>query len=82
MQPPAEARKRAVERFTFTKVFEESAEQLDVFTETGVPKIINGVLNEGRDGLIAALGVTGSGKVRRKKKEYQFFSCFHGILRR
>ncbi|KAI5306652.1 hypothetical protein KEM56_007784 [Ascosphaera pollenicola] len=62
VQPPVDSRKRAIERFTFTKVFEEPAEQLDLFTDTGIPQVIGGVLNEGRDGLIAALGVTGSGK--------------------
>jgi hypothetical protein len=63
LQPPADSRKRAVEKFAFTKVFEEEAQQLDVFEHTGMPSLIDGVLNEGRDGLIATLGVTGSGKV-------------------
>lgn len=63
LQPPADSRKRAVERFGFTKVFEESASQLDVFHGTELESMVRGVLLEGRDGLIATLGVTGSGKV-------------------
>lgn len=64
LQPPNDSRKRAVEKFAFTKVFEEDSRQLDVFENTGMVSLINGVLNEGRDGLVATLGVTGSGKVR------------------
>lgn len=63
VQPPNESRKRAVERFAFTKVFEERATQLDVFEQSGMPDIVKGVLYEGRDGLVATLGTTGSGKV-------------------
>ncbi|KAJ6138413.1 hypothetical protein N7471_004899 [Penicillium samsonianum] len=62
LQPPNDTRKRAVERFGFTKVFEEAASQLDVFHDTGMEPIIRGVLKENRDGLVATLGVTGSGK--------------------
>lgn len=64
LQPPNDTRKRAVERFGFTKVFEEAATQLDVFHDTGMEPMIRGVLKENRDGLVATLGVTGSGKVR------------------
>ncbi|KAJ5103498.1 hypothetical protein N7532_004027 [Penicillium argentinense] len=64
LQPPTDSRKRAVEKFGFTKVFEESAEQLDVFHDIGMDSLVRGVLKEGRDGLVATLGVTGSGKVR------------------
>jgi hypothetical protein len=68
IKPPAnDHRKRAVERFAFTKVFEEEAAQLDLFHEAGVLPLVEGVLGvdgkEGRDGLLATLGVTGSGKV-------------------
>lgn len=63
LHPPTDSRKRAVEKFAFTKVFEEDASQLELFRETGMASIIDGVLNEGRDGLVATLGVTGSGKV-------------------
>lgn len=63
LQPPTDSRKRAVEKFGFTKVFEEGAEQLDVFHDTGMESMVRGVLKEGRDGLVATLGVTGSGKV-------------------
>ncbi|KAJ5236652.1 hypothetical protein N7489_006743 [Penicillium chrysogenum] len=62
LQPPNDTRRRAVERFGFTKVFEETASQLDVFHDTGMEPIIRGVLKENRDGLVATLGVTGSGK--------------------
>jgi hypothetical protein len=64
IQPPTDTRKRAVEKFAFTRVFEEQATQLDIFEGTGMIPLIKGVLTEGRDGLIATLGVTGSGKVR------------------
>ena len=69
LQPPADSRKRAIERFGFTKVFEEGAAQLDVFQDTGMEDTIRGVLLEGRDGLVATLGVTGSGKVRLYPQE-------------
>ncbi|EPS30108.1 hypothetical protein PDE_05058 [Penicillium oxalicum 114-2] len=62
LQPPNDTRKRAIEKFGFTKVFEEHASQLDVFQDTGMESIVRGVLREGRDGLVATLGVTGSGK--------------------
>ncbi|OCK83362.1 kinesin [Lepidopterella palustris CBS 459.81] len=64
--PSSDHRKRAVEKFAFTRVFEEDAVQLDIFKGTGVVPLIEGVLgaegSEGRDGLLATLGVTGSGK--------------------
>ncbi|KAJ5625770.1 hypothetical protein N7510_002079 [Penicillium lagena] len=62
LQPPSDSRKRAVEKFGFTKVFEENASQLDIFHDTGMESLVKGVLKEGRDGLVATLGVTGSGK--------------------
>lgn len=59
-------RKRAIEKFAFTRVFEEDAGQLDLFNSTGLPSVIEGVIGHdgepGRDGLLATLGVTGSGK--------------------
>lgn len=63
LNPPSDSRKRAIEKFAFTKVFEEQAEQIDIFRGTGIVPLIEGVLGEGRDGLMATLGVTGSGKV-------------------
>jgi hypothetical protein len=68
IKPPAnDYRKRAVERFAFTRVFEEAASQLQLFKDAGVLSLVEGVLgtdsSEGRDGLLATLGVTGSGKV-------------------
>lgn len=65
LQPPNDSRKRAIERFGFTKIFGEDATQLEVFEEIGAVENIKGVLQNGRDGLIATLGVTGSGKVRQ-----------------
>ena len=63
IHPPSDSRKRAVEKFAFTRVFEEQAEQLDIFRGSGVVPLIEGVLGGGRDALLATLGVTGSGKV-------------------
>jgi len=66
LNPPNDNRRRAVEKFAFTKVFEENASQLDIFEGTGVLPLVEGVLGaheDGRDGLLATLGVTGSGKV-------------------
>jgi hypothetical protein len=67
LNPPNDNRRRAVEKFAFTKVFEEDSSQLDLFRGTGVVELVEGVLGrsggEGRDGLLATLGVTGSGKV-------------------
>ena len=63
IHPPSDSRKRPVEKFAFTKVFEEQAEQIDIFKGTAMVALIEGVLGERRDGLVATLGVTGSGKV-------------------
>ena len=63
LNPPSDSRKRAVEKFAFTRVFEEQAEQIDIFKGTGIIQVVDGVLGECRDGLVATLGVTGSGKV-------------------
>ncbi|KAL5340113.1 kinesin-like protein [Aspergillus crustosus] len=62
LQPPSETRKRGVEKFGFTRVFDEAASQLNVFEDTGLQSLVKGVLTEQRDGLVATLGVTGSGK--------------------
>jgi len=79
IKPPVDdKRKRAVERFGFTRVFEEDAGQLELFRGTVAVSMIEGVLGargrEGRDGVLATLGVTGSGKVcwekRRKTMEF------------
>lgn len=68
IKPPTnDVRKRAVEKFGFTRVFEERSSQLDVFDKTDVLQMIAGVLGQegkdGKDALLATLGVTGSGKV-------------------
>jgi hypothetical protein len=69
LNPPNDNRRRAVEKFAFTTVFEEEATQLNLFHGTGVLPLVEGVLGpqggDGRDGLLATLGVTGSGKVHR-----------------
>jgi hypothetical protein len=71
LNPPND-RRRAVEKFCFTQVFEEEASQLDVFHCTGVVPLVEGVLaphgGDGTDALLATLGVTGSGKVRDHKQ--------------
>ncbi|KAK0714764.1 P-loop containing nucleoside triphosphate hydrolase protein [Lasiosphaeris hirsuta] len=65
LNPPND-RRRAIEKFAFTQVFEEDATQLDVFHCTGVASLVESVLaphgGEGTDALLATLGVTGSGK--------------------
>ena len=68
IKPPADdKRKRAVEKFAFTQVFEENSGQREIFESSGTVQLVEGVLGaqgrEGRDGLVATLGVTGSGKV-------------------
>lgn len=63
LHPPRDSRKRAVEKFAFTRVFEEATTQRNVFDGTGVADLVESVLSEGRDALLATLGVTGSGKV-------------------
>lgn len=68
IKPPAsDQRKRAVERFAFTRVFQEEASQLDILKSTELPSLVQAVLapdgQQGKDGLLATLGVTGSGKV-------------------
>ncbi|KAI9050685.1 hypothetical protein LZ554_004805 [Drepanopeziza brunnea f. sp. 'monogermtubi'] len=66
LNPPNDNRRRAIEKFEFTEVFEEDSSQLDLFQGTGVLPLVEGVLGpqggEGRDALLATLGVTGSGK--------------------
>lgn len=66
LNPPND-RRRAIEKFAFTQVFEEDATQLDLFQGTRVLPLVEGVLaphgGDGTDGLLATLGVTGSGKV-------------------
>ncbi|KAI1269314.1 P-loop containing nucleoside triphosphate hydrolase protein [Xylariaceae sp. FL1019] len=65
LNPPMD-RRRAIEKFAFTRVFEEDATQLDLFQGTKVLPLVEGVLaphgGDGTDGLLATLGMTGSGK--------------------
>jgi len=72
IKPPVDDhRKRAIEKFAFTRVFEEHVGQRELFESTGTVQLIEGVLGakgrEGRDGLVATLGVTGSGKASKRK---------------
>jgi hypothetical protein len=66
LNPPND-RRRAIEKFVFTQVFEEDATQLDVFHCTRIVSLVEGILaphgGDGTDALLATLGVTGSGKV-------------------
>ncbi|KAI9750167.1 MAG: hypothetical protein M1815_001957 [Lichina confinis] len=66
VSPPADSRRRAVEKFAFTRVFQEDASQLDIFKGVDVLSLVEGVLappgTKQRDGLVATLGVTSSGK--------------------
>lgn len=68
----ADNRKRAVEKFAFTRVFQEDAQQMELFRGTGAMDMIERVLgasgSHARDGLLATLGVTGSGKVTHNAK--------------
>ncbi|KAF2859299.1 P-loop containing nucleoside triphosphate hydrolase protein [Piedraia hortae CBS 480.64] len=64
IKPPADdKRRRAVERFAFTRVFDEYVGQREIFEQCGLLSQVEGVLGpsgrEGRDGLVATLGVTG-----------------------
>ncbi|KAI9791307.1 MAG: hypothetical protein M1816_004088 [Peltula sp. TS41687] len=72
--PPSESKRRAVEKFAFTRVFQEDAGQLDIFHGVEIQSMIEGVLGPdgkaGRDGLLATLGVTGSGKVRAEHVDH------------
>ncbi|KAL7929645.1 kinesin [Trichoderma chlorosporum] len=65
LNPPPDRRK-TIERFGFSRVFEEDAGQLDVFHGTDTSSLIEGVLapngGDGTDAVVATLGVTGSGK--------------------
>ncbi|KAI2624736.1 P-loop containing nucleoside triphosphate hydrolase protein [Xylaria nigripes] len=65
LNPPND-RRRAVEKFAFTRVFEEDTTQLALFYGTKVLPMVEGVLaphgGDGTDGLLATLGMTGSGK--------------------
>ncbi|QUC16026.1 uncharacterized protein UV8b_00267 [Ustilaginoidea virens] len=65
LNPPTD-RRRAIEKFAFTKVFGDEATQLDVFHCTQIASLAEGVLapqgGQGTDAVIATLGVTGSGK--------------------
>jgi hypothetical protein len=71
LNPPND-RRRAIEKFAFTRVFEESATQLDLFQGTKVLPLVEGALaphgGAGTDGLLATLGMTGSGKVCRNNR--------------
>jgi hypothetical protein len=73
LNPPTD-RRRAIEKFAFTRVFEDEATQLDVFHCTEIASLTEGVLapqgGEGTDAVVATLGVTGSGKVSSHLQSY------------
>ena len=64
-----------MEKFAFTRVFEEQTTQLDIFEGVDVPGLVEGVLDGCRDGLVATLGVTGSGKVKRSQNRCKYYDC-------
>ena len=65
--PVSDGRKRAIEKFGFTRIFEEKASQQDIFNGVSLLPQLEGILasggKAGKDALLATLGVTGSGKV-------------------
>ncbi|EPS40012.1 hypothetical protein H072_6191 [Dactylellina haptotyla CBS 200.50] len=61
IHPPSHHRSQKIETFSFTEVIDESCGQGDVFGRIVAP-ILTPVLQDGRDGMLATLGVTGSGK--------------------
>jgi hypothetical protein len=73
LNPPTD-RRRAIEKFAFTQVFQEDASQLDVFHSLEIASLVEGVLapqgGEGTDAVVATLGVTGSGKVNIAPRRY------------
>lgn len=75
LNPPND-RRRAIEKFAFTQVFEEDATQLDVFHCTNIIALVEGVLaphgGDGTDALLATLGVSGSGKVWQHERNQLF----------
>jgi hypothetical protein len=85
LNPPND-RRRAIEKFAFTEVFEEHATQLDIFQGTRVLPLVEGVLaphgGDGTDGLLATLGVTGSGKVGSTKNTGHEWRTTNGELPR
>ncbi|KAF6520302.1 hypothetical protein HZS61_016719 [Fusarium oxysporum f. sp. conglutinans] len=72
LNPPTD-RRRAIEKFAFTQVFEEDATQLDVFHCTEIVSFVEGVLapegGEGTDAVVATLGVTGSDAYDPRKQD-------------
>ncbi|KAI5845402.1 P-loop containing nucleoside triphosphate hydrolase protein [Tricharina praecox] len=60
LTPPDRARTRTAEKYSFTRVFSEASPQLEVFRSTVLPLVHDAI--RGKDGMMATLGVTGSGK--------------------
>lgn len=79
LNPPPDRRK-AVEKFGFTQIFEEDEDQLDVFHCTDTSSLIEGILapegGDGTDAVIATLGVTGSGKVWKWKWQQHMMQSY------
>lgn len=59
--PPDRKGTRPIDKFSFTKVFDEDADQMEVFADTVFPMLQDCL--KGQDAMLATLGVTGSGKV-------------------
>ncbi|KAF2208008.1 hypothetical protein CERZMDRAFT_101855 [Cercospora zeae-maydis SCOH1-5] len=79
--PTNDTRRKAVGTFEYTGVFEEDAQQRDVFDSTGINSSFKGVISEsgklGRGGLLATLGVSGS----RKSHTILGDKCRRGLIR-
>lgn len=76
--PPDRRGTRPIDKFSFTKVFEENSDQLDVFGETVYP-LLRDCLN-GQDAMLATLGVTGSGKVRFARSQVQASRIMQSLI--
>ncbi|KAG0310015.1 hypothetical protein BGZ99_000716 [Dissophora globulifera] len=62
MTPPPNSRSKKVTKHTFSKVFQPSASQADVFKETCMPLLTSVLKQSKSSGLIFAYGVSNSGK--------------------
>ncbi|KAF8437386.1 P-loop containing nucleoside triphosphate hydrolase protein [Kalaharituber pfeilii] len=68
-QVPTSRSSRTIEKFSFAEIFPEASTQLEVFERTVLPLLVDLVKGgngpdgrTGKDGLLATLGITGSGK--------------------
>lgn len=63
LQLSAASQRCAVEEFEFTRIVQEKTTQIELFEELGMPDVIDELLHEGTDGLLASAGATRNGKV-------------------